>query len=182
MEKITICYINVMDNYSGGEIVLQRLIRGLDKNLFDTIVYTKNTKFVDTLNCKECKVIVFDTQYQMKLKRGFMALIQAIKNFIVSAKYMYELKYKYKVDIAHSNSLTSNIYFAIWAKIFNIKFIAHSHEIRDGLVYNILHRYIGFCSHKIITVSNTVKDNWMSHGVNKEKIVTVYNGLNSDFF
>lgn len=182
MKKITICYVNVMDNYSGGEIVLQRLIRGLDKNLFDIIIYTKNTKFVNTLNCKKCKVVVIRTQYQMKLKRGFIALIQAIKNFIVSAKYIYELKYKYKVDIVHSNSLTSNIYFAIWAKILNMKFVAHSHEIKEGLLYYLLHRYIGFCSHKIITVSNAVKDNWVSHGVNKEKVTTVYNGLDSDFF
>ncbi|BFU78248.1 hypothetical protein ALC152_14630 [Arcobacter sp. 15-2] len=182
MKKIKLAFVNVMDSYSGGEIVLQRLIRNLDKNEFDIVVYTKDTKFVETLNCKECEVIVFNTQYQMRLKRGFRSLIQAIKNLFVSSKYMYQLKYKHEVDLVHSNSLTSNIYFAVWAKVFRVKFIAHSHEIRDGVLFKIIHKYIEFCSDRIITVSNAVRYNWLEHGVHKNKIITVYNGLDNDFF
>ena len=142
--KIKIVYINVMDSYSGGEIVLQRLIRNLDKNKFDIIIYTKNTKFLETLDCIECTVISFDTQYQMKLKRGIGAGLHAIKNLFISGKYMYDIKFKHRANLVHSNSLTSNIYFAIWAKLFNLKFIAHSHEIRYGLFFKIIHKYIEF--------------------------------------
>lgn len=182
MKKKKLAFVNVMDSYSGGEIVLQRLIRNLDKKQFDIVVYTKDTKFVETLNCEACEVVAFNTQYQMRLKRGVGSLLQAIKNLFVSGKYMYQLKYKHEVDLVHSNSLTSNIYFAVWAKIFRVKFIAHSHEIRDGVLFKIIHKYIEFCSNKIITVSNAVKDNWLEHGVDKNKIITVYNGLDSDFF
>ncbi|WP_066351149.1 glycosyltransferase [Aliarcobacter skirrowii] len=182
MKKIKLAFVNVMDSYSGGEIVLQRLIRNLDKTEFDILVYTKDTKFVETLNCEKCEIVTFNTQYQMRLKRGLLSLSQAIKNLFISGKYMYQLRYRHKVDLVHSNSLTSNIYFAIWAKIFGVKFIAHSHEIRDGRLYKIIHKYIEFCSDRIITVSNAVKNNWLDHGVDKNKIITVYNGLDDDFF
>ena len=182
MKKIKIVYINVMDAYSGGEIVLQRLIRGLDKNLFDIIVYTKNTKFVETLNCNECTIVVFNTQYQMKLKRGISILVQVFKNLLISGKYMYDIKYKYNVDIVHSNTLTSSIYFAIWAKIFRVKFISHNHIIRTGTIYNIVYKYISFCSSKIICVSEAVKENWLLAGVPKDKLLVVYSGLPNDFF
>ncbi len=179
--KIKIAYINVMDAYSGGEIVLQRLIKNLDKSKFEIYVYTKNTKFVETLNCKECKMISFDTQYQLKNQRGIKALFKVLKLFFVSLKYVYDMKQK-KIDIIHSNSLTSNIYFAIWAKVFNIKFIAHSHEIREGFIFTLLHKYIALCSDKVVVVSNAVKNNWVYHGVNPNKIEVIYNGVSNDFF
>ena len=34
LSRCKIVYVNVMDNYSGGEIVLQRLIHNLDGELF----------------------------------------------------------------------------------------------------------------------------------------------------
>lgn len=180
--KPKIVYLNVMDYYSGGEIVLQRLIRQVDKNKFDILVFSKNTKFVETLNCPKCKVITFDTQYNMRFARGLKMIGIALKNFFTSAGYILLLKFKYKVDIIHSNTILSNIYFAFWAKLFRLKFIAHSHEIREGKIYKYLHLYIAFCSDYIITVSDAVKNDWIKDGVNPDKIQTIYNGLPHDFF
>ena len=181
MSKMKICYINVMDGYSGGEIVLQRLIDGLEKSKFTVLIYTKNSKFVDKLSDSECQVIAFNTQYQLCQKRNVSALLAVIKNFIISGYYIYQIKFIHRADIIHSNSLTSNIYFAIWAKLFHINFIAHSHEIREGIIFKLLHKYIAICSDKIITVSNAVKANWLSHGVKENQVITVYNGVNNDF-
>jgi len=179
--KIKLAYINVMDCYSGGEIVLQRIIRGIDKCKFEVYVYTRNTKFVKTLNCNECAIIIFNTQYQLKMQRGVKAILKIMRLFIISGKYVYDMKKK-NIDIIHSNTLTSNIYFAFWAKLFNIKFIAHSHEIREGVTFKFIRKYISFCSDKIICVSNAVKNNWLSHGVSESKIKVIYNGVSDDFF
>jgi glycosyltransferase involved in cell wall biosynthesis len=118
----------------------------------------------------------------MRFQRGLLGIVYALKNFFVSLKYILEIKFIHKADIIHSNTILSNIYFAIWAKIFNIKFIAHSHEIRNGFLFKILHKYIIWCSNKVITVSDAVRDNWLSHGVDEKKIITIYNGLDNDFF
>jgi glycosyltransferase involved in cell wall biosynthesis len=125
--------------------------------------------------------MVFDTQYQMKLQRGLKALLKALKLFVISGKKVYNMK-KEKINLIHSNSLTSNIYFAFWAKLFGIKFIAHSHEIREGFIFKLLHKYIALCSDKIIVVSNAVKKNWIDHGINEKLIEVVYNGVDDDFF
>ena len=117
----------------------------------------------------------------MLFRSGIKAIFKVFRLFIYSGKYVYDMKRK-KIDIIHSNSLTSNIYFAFWAKLLNIKFIAHSHEIREGIVFKILHKYIGICAKKIICVSNAVKQNWVSHGVNENKIEVIYNGVSDDFF
>lgn len=179
---IKLAFVNTMDAYSGGEIVLQRIIRGLDKNRFRILVYTKNTKFVTTLNCDECEVVIFDTQYQLKKQRNFIAILKLCRNFLISAKYVYEMKYVYHIDILHSNTLTSNIYFSFWAKIFNIKLIAYSHDLRYGLIYKVLYRYIVYCADKVIVISDAVKKNWLEHGGSEEKLVKIYNGVDSDFF
>ncbi len=182
LKRCCIAFINVMDSYSGGEIVLQRLIRGLDKSKFDVVVYTKKTKFVETLECSEVEVKMLDTQYQLKTQRGIGAFFRAVKNFLISGKYMYRMKFFDKVDIVHSNSLTSSIYFAFWAKLLGVNFIAHNHLIRRGFVYKILYRYINFCSNIVICVSEAVKKNWLLEGVPDKKLTVVYNGLPSDFF
>jgi len=181
MKKIKIAYINIMEGYSGGEIVLQRLIRGINRDKFSIYVYSTPTKFIDTLKCNECNTTIINTQYQLKMERGIKAFVKVIKLFVMSGKYIYEMKQK-QILIIHSNSLTSNIYFSFWAKIFGIKFIAHSHEIREGIIFTLLHKYICFCSDKIICVSDAVKNNWLSHNVNKKKLTVVYNGVSNDFF
>ena len=181
-KKITIAFVNVMDGYSGGEVVLKRLIEGLDPKLFEPVVYTKKTKFVKMLKCDRCTVVLMPQQYQLRQRRDMYAFFNAMKNFFVSGRYVWDMKYNKKVDIIHSNSLTSSIYFALWAKVFRIKFVAHNHLIRSGKLYSILYKYITICSDKVICVSEAVKKCWIDAGVPKEKLTVVYNGLPDDFF
>lgn len=182
LKRYHIVYINVMDGYSGGEIVLQRLIRALDKQRFDVTVYTTRTKFVETLECPECKVVIMDRHFQLQKKRGIWATFQAIGNFWYAGKCSALIKFSEKADIVHSNSMISNLYFAFWTRIFFLKLIAHSHEIKEGLLFKLIHRYVGGCASQVIAVSNAVKSNWLGHGVNEQKITVVYNGLPDDFF
>ena len=177
-----IAFVNVMDGYSGGEIVLKRLIEGLDPKLFEPVVYTRETKFVEMLRCDRCSVVIIPRQYQLRLRRGPSAFFAAMKNFFVSGRYVWEMKHDKKVDIIHSNSLTSSIYFAFWAKLFGVGFVAHNHLIRRGKLYTILYRYIGACSDSVVCVSEAVKRCWLEAGVAEEKIKVVYNGLPDDFF
>ncbi len=182
MSICRIAFVNVMDGYSGGEIVLKRLIEGLDPKLFEPVVYTRETKFVEMLRCDRCSVVIIPRQYQLRLRRGPNAFFAAMKNFFVSGRYVWDMKYDKKIDIIHSNSLTSSIYFAFWAKLFGLGFVAHNHLIRRGKVYTILYRYIGTCSDKVVCVSEAVKCCWVEAGVAKEKLTVIYNGLPDDFF
>ncbi|WP_457599142.1 glycosyltransferase family 4 protein, partial [Hydrogenimonas sp.] len=86
------------------------------------------------------------------------------------------------VDIVHSNSLTSSIYFVFWCKCFGLKFVAHNHLIRSGTIYKMVYRYIALFADEIICVSEAVKKNWINEGVPAKKLTVVYNGLPDDFF
>ncbi|BBG66797.1 hypothetical protein NNO_2094 [Hydrogenimonas sp.] len=177
-----IAFLNVMDGYSGGEIVLKRLIEGIDRGVFDPVVFTRESRFVKMLKCDGCRVVTIPRQYQLKLRRGPGALFSILGNFLVSGKYVRDMKYRYRVDIIHSNSLTSSIYFAFWAKLFGVGFVAHNHLIREGKIYSVLYRYIGWCSDRVVCVSEAVKRCWLEAGVPEDKLTVVYNGLPDDFF
>ena len=180
-KKVKVAYINVMSGFGGGEIVLQRIIKKLNKNKFYVQVYSVKTKFIETLDCPECEIFIIDEEYQLKKQRNIKALFKIIRLFLKSGIFVFKMK-KDKTDIIHSNTLVSNIYFSFWAKLFRIKFVAHSHEIKEGLLFRILHKYIGFCSDKIICVSEAVKENWVKHGVSPKKLEVIYNGVDDDFF
>ncbi len=180
-KKIKVAFLNVMDGYSGGEIVLKRLIEGLDEQKFEKVLYTRRTKLVDVLKNSSCRIEIISEQYQMKKKRGPGALLMALGLFGVSLKYLLRMK-KEGVRIVHSNSLTSSIYFAFWAKLFGLRFVAHNHLVRRGRVYKILYRYIYFCSERVVCVSEAVKQCWLEEGVPEKKLVVIYNGVPDDFF
>ena len=180
-KKITVAFVNVMDGYSGGEIVLKRLIEGLDNGEFEKILYTRATPLAEYVDKKSCAIRVIKHQYQLRKRRGLPALFKAAKLFVVSLGYAIEMK-RNGVEIVHSNSLTSSIYFAGWSKLLGMKFVAHNHLIRSGLVYKVLYKYIELCSDRIICVSEAVKRCWVDHGVLPAKIEVIYNGLPDDFF
>ena len=55
--------------------------------------------------------------------------------------------------------------------------VTHSHEIREGFLYYLIHRYVSHCSTVIICVSNAVIKNWVSHDVSRSKTYLLYNGI-----
>ncbi|WP_456450175.1 glycosyltransferase family 4 protein [Hydrogenimonas sp.] len=179
--KIKIAFVNVMDGYSGGEIVLKRLIEGLNDEEFEKVLFTRPTRMVDSVDLSRCHIISICEQYQLKRKRGFLAIIKASRLFFSSAKYLLQMK-REGIDIVHSNSLTSSIYFAFWAKLFGLRFVAHNHIVRRGAIYRILYQYINFCSKKVICVSLAVKKCWLEEGVSERKLVVIHNGVPDDFF
>jgi hypothetical protein len=182
VNKCKIAFINVMDGYSGGEIVLQRLIESLDERVFEPIVYTKETRFAKAMRDYGLSPVIISHQYQLRCQRGIKAVWQALKIFVVSGRFTYDMRFNRKVRIVHSNSLTSSIYFAFWAKVFRLKFVAHNHLIRRGKVYKMLYRYIYFCSERVVCVSEAVKQCWLEEGVPEKKLVVIYNGVPDDFF
>jgi len=181
LSSCRIAFLNVMDGFSGGEIVLKRIIEGLDDEKFEKLVYTRRTKFFEEIKKTVEKTIPIEEVYQLRTVRGFKGAIKALSLFFVSAKYAYHMKSN-SIDIVHSNSLTSSLYFAFWAKIFGLKFIAYNHLIRRGWIYKIIYKYIYFYSDRVVCVSEAVKKCWIDEGIPEKKIVVVYNGLPDDFF
>ena len=87
------------------------------------------------------------------------------------------------IDIIHSNHSR----LQIGAYISSKKNIPHVWHIREfGKDYNVTFykpntiRYMNQHADKFIAISNAVRQNWIDQGLNSEKIVTIYNGLETE--
>jgi glycosyltransferase involved in cell wall biosynthesis len=179
---IKIAFLNVMDCYSGGEIVLRRLILSLDPKEYQKFIYSLETQFIEDFQQKPVHIRPITHKFQLGTRRNFMELFKIINNFIIAYRLCRIMKKIDNIDLIHSNGMVSNVYFAPFAKFLDIPFVAHSHEIRYGFFYKVLHYFIAFFSNHIICVSEAVRKNWLSHGVREKKLSVIYNGLPDDFF
>lgn len=177
MKKINIAFVNIMDCYSGGEKVLERIVNNIDRETFHPIVVSRNTDFLNSIEVDHEQLIVINRSFQLGLSRSPMVLFKLITNFFQALLICFKLSMLHKVKVVHSNSLISNVYFSLFSRMFGMKFIGYSHEVRYGLAYKVLHRYLSLTSSKIITVSEAVRKSWIHNGADEKKVITIYNGL-----
>lgn len=177
-KKQNLIFVNFQNCFSGGEIVLSRLVNELSLcNNFNITVFSDPIFFKNTKLCKNIKIHTIIKSIQLNNVRGIGALIKIFLNFIYTLILIIKIIISKKPDIIHCNSLTTALYCSFFCYIFNIKMITHSHEIREGFLYYLVHRYISYCSTVIICVSNAVIENWASHGVSSSKTCLLYNGI-----
>lgn len=86
-----------------------------------------------------------------------------------------------KFDIVHSNSSRED-FAAILAEHYNIPLVWHIREFgdRDYKCYSYRSNYIEFMNRtasKFIAISDAVRLHWIAKGIDAQKIVTVYNGV-----
>ncbi len=111
------------------------------------------------------------TTYIIK-KRGFLS-IPMIMDF-------YKMIKKENIDLVHLNTFTSYYkYPAIVAKFINKKVVWFVRENPEEKRCVRLAKYINKCANKIVTVSYDTA-NYMYYA-DKNKLMTIYNGINLDF-
>ena len=171
-------FVNFQNCFSGGEIVLSRLIKELSiSSNFNISVFSDPVFFANTNFDHDVKLHPLTKTLQLNNVRGIFAFLKVISNFIYTFMLFSKIIFQKKPDIIHCNSLTTALYCSLVCYLFNIKMVTHSHEIRDGFLYFLIHRYISFCSISIICVSNAVINNWVSHDVSRSKTYLLYNGI-----
>ena len=179
-EPIVVGFLNVMEGYSGGEVVLERLMAGLDRKRFIPILFTRPGRLAERAAQKGIKVYKISRPFQMLGRRGVIAALRVPWLF----GYAFLLTRAMQAagcQVVHSNSLISSIYFAPWVKLFGMRLVAHNHLIRRGRHYRLIYRYVALFADAIVCVSEAVADNWREAGIDAAKLHVVYNGVPDGF-
>lgn len=121
--------------------------------------------------------------YNKGIKREFIRSIQNLKNKLFNKISLFLLRRK--VDVSTINAIHSNIstldFGAYISKKYKIPHFWHVREFGD-LDINCCpasnsYYYIMNESTKIFAISNAIKQHWIDKGINRNKIVTIYNGI-----
>ncbi|QKK12077.1 MAG: glycosyltransferase family 4 protein [Pseudomonadota bacterium] len=85
------------------------------------------------------------------------------------------------VDLLHlNNSVTRNHSWMLAARLIGIPCITHERGINTH--YSRLARYFAPRLSKVICISKAVRDHLITHGVSKNNLVVIYNGIDSDLY
>ncbi len=160
---INILELECSKGWGGQEKRTARLINGLDKNRFK--VYYGVFKESETYK-KSAQIDAEILEIPIKQSYDIFALFKIIK--IIK---------KYKIDIISTHSGKDAFIGALAGKITGTKTIRTRHlqtEIRSPYSYNL--------ASKVVCVSQNVQSYLESVGVQKEKLETIYTGIDTNLF
>lgn len=150
------------------------LIRGLDKNKFKIYLASPENIIIDNSSCKD---IVF---IPLKIKGEINPILDiiAIKNLIKIAK-------KEKIDIISSQGFKATFLSAIVEKLTNIPTVSTIHTFlfsplwskKKIKIYRLLAKFFFKYIKKVIVVSRSIGRELENIGVDKNKMVIIYNGI-----
>jgi len=175
MKKISILYlIDVFQGKAGAEGNLLQILTNINQNQFEFLLYTfeYGPQMASILEQKNIKCVQIPYPKTLQAFKKFLSLSREIRG--------------QKIHILHSYFEGSDIWGTLLAKLAGIPVIISSK--RDmGISKNkrilMAYRLINLFVTKIIAVSEAVKHQvHLQEKVSLEKIITIYNGLDTDKF
>lgn len=162
----------------------------LKRDLDITVVLNHESSLAVYLRKHGCKVIIVHyVLYYHAYPSNVWKLL--IKKVLYGIKYRYsrfsavrELKKQInidQIDLIHSNG-TREDFGALISEKFHVPLIWHIREFgdRDYKCFSLRNDYINLMNKTakvFIAVSDAVKDHWIRKGLDKKKIVRIYNGV-----
>ena len=162
----------------------------LKRDLDITVVLNHESSLAVYLRKHGCKVIIVHyVLYYHAYPSNVWKLL--IKKVLYGIKYRYsrfsavrELKKQInidQIDLIHSNG-TREDFGALISEKFHVPLIWHIREFgdRDYKCFSLRNDYISLMNKTakvFIAVSDAVKDHWIRKGLDKKKIVRIYNGV-----
>ena len=127
---------------------------------------------------KKCNIKIVEFGIFRKRYFNFFGLFNRAYNILRSTFSIRSFILKNKIDLIYVNTSTI-ISPTIAAKLINLPVVYHIHEIPNSskTYTNFLVNFIRIFSNKVIAVSNSVKNYWISNGFSEDKIITIYNGF-----
>ena len=165
------------DLYGASKIFLQ-LIDLLTKNGFDIhVIVPEKGMLDDFLNKKNITVSYHELGVLRKKYLNPLGLVNRLVFNIKAIKFLSNYIKIHSIDLVYTNTSTI-LCGGIAAKKNGISSLFHIHEIpRGNWLYEIFSsKIINRISHKVLVVSNSVKNHWQKN-IDKDKIERVYNGI-----
>jgi glycosyltransferase involved in cell wall biosynthesis len=180
MKKVL--YVSNRTGFSGAEVVLLRLIQN-NKNVLPVVMAPESLmakKFQDI----GVKVHVTSFFKQTNRKHGNkLWIFQILLNQLLGSLELTLIIIKERPDIVHANGLGAAIYASFPSKLLGRPFIWTDHDVFNrGSLEAVWASRVSRFSDRIVSVSKYVGQNLIDLGVPKNKVITIYNGLDVDFF
>ena len=167
-----ILYIHIFIRaIAGSEYCLVELLKRLDRNKFNPIILVPSEGiFVNFLRKNGYKIKIMNLQRLNK--RNPLPFLFTIFHLII-------FLIKNKISLIHTNGAYANQYASVAAKLLGIPIICHIHT---NYPTKVLRKSFIRLANVIIVPSNAIGKLLLGTIKQKEKIVTVYNGVNLDRF
>ena len=171
MSKYTILYLHEAAQVSGAENSLLNLVRMIDRNTFNPVFACPDTgPFASKISGSGVKVhpITFPAVRRMA---GVASTVRRLCMIVE----------KEGVDLIHSNSIRTHIYAAITGKFKKIPVVWHQ---RNLLIDELADpdRILSFIPDRIICNSHAVAKRFVVNGRLPEKVIVIYNGVDTNIF
>ena len=165
------------DLYGASKIFLQLIDLFLSKDFNIHVVLPEKGKLDDFLNQKDIKVSYNELGVLRKKYLNPFGLVNRFVSNIKAIKFLSNYIKIHSIDLVYTNTSTI-LCGGIAAKKNSIYSLFHVHEIPKG---NWLYEFfsgkiINRISHKVLAVSNCVKNHWKKN-IDELKIERVYNGI-----
>ena len=165
------------DLYGASKIFLQLIDLFLSKDFNIHVVLPKKGKLDDFLNQKDIKLSYNELGVLRKKYLNPLGLVNRSVSNVKAIKFLSNYIKIHSIDLVYTNTSTI-LCGGIAAKKNDIPSLFHIHEIPIGnKFYEFFSgKIINRISHKVLAVSNSVKNHWLKN-IDKGKIKRVYNGI-----
>jgi glycosyltransferase involved in cell wall biosynthesis len=171
-----ILFVSNRTSFSGGEVVLLRLIE--HNRHITPVVVTPKSHLATILRDDNVTTHLLAEIGQLDRKRHWFWIMWALRNVLLSQRRLVKIIKEENPDVVHANALGAAIYSFLPSFFARKPFVWTSHNIYSKASLNaIAARLVGMLSTRIVSVSKAVQRNLLTLGVPSGKIVTIYNGL-----
>jgi len=196
MKKKILYYFLKGDSDGGSDHSLFTHLINLDSDIFEhLVIFRKHSPIVKTLETRglitihlPSPIVIIPNRHQSNksLKKRdpyFKKYLRTIKLFINALPEAFRLRKiikKYQIDLLHLNhNLNGDRAGIIAGIITQKKIISHNRGLHKPIQIDvILSRFV----HKIICISDFVKDEYVSNGIDIRKCITIRNGVDIERF
>ena len=165
------------DPYGASKIFLQLIDLFISKDFNVHVVLPERGKLDDFLIKKDILVSYYELGVLRKKYLNPLGLINRLVTNIKAIKFLSNYIKTRSIDLVYTNTSTI-LSGGISAKINGVSSLFHIHEIPKGnWLYEIISgKIINRISHKVLAVSNSVKNHWLKN-IDEHKIERIYNGI-----
>ncbi len=169
--KINILYLHETAKISGAENSLLNLVRNLDKDKFTPyFVLPEQGALGEELKEQGIPVEIIPFP---KIRHG-LGVVRTVRKLIGLIRGQH-------IRVLHSNSIRTHIYAALAAKYLGIPCIWHQRNMLQKEIID-LDRLFSFLADKIVCNSAAVARRFMAGGRLPEKVLVVFNGVDTNMF
>lgn len=186
-DRIRVAYLmHGARNVGGGERSVYLLIKYLNRDLFEPIVfYARKNEIIFKLEAEEAvslhKIPLSDkitSVYRDEIKFGPLAILAYMRHMLVGVAAVVKALKEKKVSILHPHDNLSKIIGSLAAKITGVRVVANCHDLlENSFVEKALIFYQLLFLDRIIAVSEAARKRFAIRNKIPNKVLRVYNGI-----